>query len=80
MVVNVSKKFEDEPKASEEMDELEANFVRRLKRGTKKYKVKLPIGYYASRCMYKEDYKRSDNDKRKDRYKSSDKNKKINDI
>ncbi|XP_059073824.1 uncharacterized protein LOC131874458 [Cryptomeria japonica] len=60
VALNISKKPKDKPEASEEMDELEAKFVRRLKRGTKIYKDE-------------------DDDERKDRYKSSYRNKKIDD-
>lgn len=87
VALNVSKKPKDELEASEEMDELEENFIRRLQIGTKKYTVKLPfkcfnygrIGHYTSRCMYKEDCKRFDDDERIDRYKFNDNNKKIDD-
>lgn len=57
VVFYVSKNPEDELKAREEMDELEAKFVRRLfKKGNRKYKVMLPlkcfnygrIGHFAS--------------------------------
>ena len=50
------------PSCSEESDDEEiANFVRKLKRGTRKYKGKLPlicfncgkIGHFSSKCPYK---------------------------
>lgn len=70
---DVSKIDEDELEATKNMDEIETNFVRRLKRGVRKYKGKLPLKYfncdkidhYASKCMYKQDYKRSDDNEKK---------------
>lgn len=70
-----STKIEGEPKSSNEMDEIEANFVRRLLKGSKNYKGKLPfkcfnygrIGHYASRCTYREDFVRRPNDGNKGR-------------
>lgn len=74
----VTKNIEDEPKASNEMDEIESNFVRRLNKGAKQYKGKLSfkclscgrIDHYASRCTYKEHYGKIPNDdnKGKDSY------------
>lgn len=51
----------------EESDDVEANFVRKLKKGSGKYKRKLPlkcfdcrrIGHFATKCPYK---KKEDND------------------
>lgn len=84
---NVSKIVEDELEASENMGEIEENFVRRLKRETRKYEDNLPlkcfncgrIGHYASKRMYKEDYKRSDDDEKKSRYKRYGSKKRTND-
>lgn len=52
---NVSNIVEDDKKESENLNEIKTNFVRRLKRGTRKYKGELPlkcfnygrIGHYA---------------------------------
>lgn len=43
VAINVSNIAKDEQKASENMDEIKAKFVRRLKRGIEKYKGKLPL-------------------------------------
>lgn len=56
------------------------NFVRRLNRGTRKYKGKLlpkyfncgRIGHYAFKYMYKEGYKRFDDGEKKSRYRRHD--------
>lgn len=37
-----SRKIEDEPESNNDMDEIEANFVRNLKKGSRNYKGKLP--------------------------------------
>ena len=57
---NKEHKVEDKP--HDESDEKEANFVRKLKKGTMKYKGKLPfkclncgkIGHYAKKCPFEE--------------------------
>lgn len=83
-----TKKIEDVPVAKNASKDEEANFVRRLKRGSKKYKGKFPfkcfncggIGHYVARCPFKQDdYKRLDDDnKRKDNFRN-DVNKRIDD-
>lgn len=79
-IFNVSRISGDEPKTSENLDEIEANFVRRLKRGTRKQKDKLllkcfnygRIGHHASKCIHKEDYRKSNDDEKKSRYRRHD--------
>ena len=66
-------------------NEEEANFVRKLKRGTSKYKGKLPlicfecgkIGHFASKCPYAKD-QNSDNENSYKKNKGSQKYKKEN--
>lgn len=63
-IFKATKKTENEPKESNDINEIEANFVRKLKKGFGKYIGKSPfkcfnhgrIGHYASRCTCKEDY------------------------
>ena len=55
-----NKAMKDKPTSDESDDEEIANFVRKLKRGTGKYKGKLPLkcfscgnmGHFASKCLY----------------------------
>lgn len=59
-------------------DEIEENIVRRLKKGTNKYKDKLPfkcfnfrkVGHFSSKCLLKEDNNRREEDKNKKEKKS----------
>ena len=54
--------FKQDKKTDSEMDVIEVNFVRRLKKGSGKYKGKIPfkcfnygkIGHFASKCTYKQ--------------------------
>lgn len=60
-----------------DLDEAKVIFLRRLQGGTGKYKGKLPpkyfscgrIGHYASTCTYREDYKRPDDEEKKNKFK-----------
>lgn len=84
-----TKKSEDELEASNDMDEIEANFVRILKKGSRKYEGKLPfkyfncgkIGHYASRCTYREDFGRrpDDNNKGRDNHRWNNRNRREDD-
>lgn len=84
---NVSRLAEDEPKESENLEDIEENLVTILKRGIGKYKSKLPlkffeyvrIGHYASKCICKKDYKKSDDDEKKSRFIKYDLKKMIDD-
>lgn len=82
----ITKKI-DELETSNHMDEVEANFVRRWKKGSKKHKRKFPIkcfncgsiGHFSSICTFREDnYKRSNDDnKKKDNYRRDEINKRV---
>ncbi|XP_057833888.2 uncharacterized protein LOC131044553 [Cryptomeria japonica] len=87
--LKVTKKPGEELEESEDMDEIEANIVRRLNRGTRNYKGNLPlkclnygrIAHYNFRCMYKEDFGgiSIDDNKGKENYRVSDINERRDD-
>lgn len=81
MALKITKNPKEEPKENEDMDEIEENFLRILKRGIGKYKGKLllkcfncrGICHYAYRCMYKEYYggRLNDDNKGKKNYRGN---------
>jgi hypothetical protein len=77
----MNKKDKQKPKSycsyndDSEEDEEVADFVRRLKRGTKKYKGMLPlkcfncdgVGHFANKCLYKKNKGNEEDDSKKKR-------------
>jgi hypothetical protein len=74
--------FKENKKIDSDIDEIEANFVRRLTKGSGKYKGKLPfkcfnfgkIGHFASKCPHKrkdQTYDDEENNKHKNVYKEN---------
>lgn len=64
-------KKEDDVFLDDNLDDVEANFVRRLKKGADKYKGKLPLkcfncersGHFSAPCPYREESNRRRDDK-----------------
>jgi hypothetical protein len=64
--------FKAEKNTYSDIDEIEANFVKRLKKGLGKYQGKLPfkcfncgkIGHFSSKCPHKEKYQNSDDEQK----------------
>ena len=79
--------FKEDKNIDSELDDIEAKFVRRLKKGSRKYQGKLPfkcfkcgkIGHFASKCPHKKKDQKDQNfdDEKKYKFKKYSKNKSL---